>query len=210
VRLAVAPESGVAQTIGSDVWRDLAMPASWALRSAEWLLTGAPIASSGETHLPWYGRSTVVSHVEEAAAPSLPQYAGASKVLVRLPRLTAAEAVGGHSWVTSGCRGVEGAWEAPKHRPDSRQAVETSHGRWGRSRFSDRAPLRAVRVPSDAVDTAFMRDDTDGASNGVILTTIMERLTSTGANAVMIVNARGQKKSSVAASQQRTLPKHSA
>ena len=109
----------------------------------------------------------MVSHLEAAATPSLPQYAGASKVLVRLPRLTAAESVGGHSWMTSGGRGVEGTWEAPKHIPDSRQAMETSHGRWGRSRFSDRAPLRAVRAPSDAVDTTFTSDG-KAANSGVM------------------------------------------
>ena len=72
----MAPESGVAQRIGSDVWRDLAMPASWALRSAEWLLTreaeATEVDASGETHLPLYGRSIVVIHVAAAATPSVP------------------------------------------------------------------------------------------------------------------------------------------
>ena len=73
----MAPESGVAQRIGSDVWRDLAMPASWALRRAEWLFTSEVEETAAEvsrdTHLPLYGRSTMVSHVAAAAAPSLPQ-----------------------------------------------------------------------------------------------------------------------------------------
>ena len=109
----------------------------------------------------------------------------------------------------SGGGGAEGTWEALKHRPDSRQAMEMNHGRWGRSRFSDRAQLRAVMAPNDAVDTTFIRDG-KRARSGVMPTTTMERLTSAGANAVMTVNARGQKKSSVAASQQRTLAKHTA
>ena len=103
--------------------------------------------AAGGIHLPWYGRSMVVSQVEAAAAPSLPQYAGASRVLVRLPRLTVAEAEGGHSWMASGGEGVEGTLEALKHSPDSRHAMDTNRGRWGRSRFRDRAPLRAVRAP---------------------------------------------------------------
>ena len=138
--------------------------------------------------MPWYGRSTVVSQVDAAATPSLPQYAGASRELVRLPRLTAAEAEGGHSWMASGGGGVEGDWEALKHRLDSRHVIDTSHGRWGRSRFRDRAPLRAVRAPKDARDTAFIRDG-NAASSGVMLTITMERLTSMGAHAAMVVSA---------------------
>ena len=80
----------------------------------------------------------------------------------------------------SGGGGAKGTWEALKHRPDNRQAVEMNHGRWGRSRFSDRAQLRAVMAPNDAVDAAFMRYG-NAARSGVMLTTMMERLTSAGA-----------------------------
>ena len=111
--------------------------------------------------------------------------------------------------MASGGEGVEGTLEALKHSPDSRHAMDTNRGRWGRSRFRDRAPLRAVRAPNDARDTAFMRDG-KAESSGVMLTIVMERPTSMGASVAMVANARGQKKRSVATSQQRTLAKHRA
>ena len=52
--------------------------------------------------------------------------------------------------------------------------------------------------------------DGKAASSGVMPTITTERLTSMGASVVTTVNARGQKKNSVAAIQQRTLPKTSA